>query len=315
MRARPRRSSRRHSVQARAFAAGEDDERLAGEVAPRQRFSRGPRMTGWDRGAERLVAKQHRLQAERGVREDGAGEADVEPAFGHHFPDSLGRAFFEMHSDLRAAPRVFPDRAAEESLRRRADVSQAQLALLPRGGAAHAADRAFELLEKERGFGKQRASRRGERDAAPGARDDFHPEFGFQFFQGPAESGLRHIQPPSGARKTQFLGNGLEVAEVAKIHLVFPNRSRARGNLSFQKVRDLGAEARPDFGKEDLRPCLRGVQNVRATTAAILLSWKQAKPFSSSIPRQIFSNGRSISCKQARRSEYLALSVFREARP
>ena len=150
--------------------------------------------------------------------DDGSGEADGEAATGDHFPDTFGGAFFEDDGDAGEAAAIFEEEGAEEGSSGRADVAETEFAVFAGGGAADAAEGFFESIEEEAGFFKEGGACGGEADAAAVAVHEAAAEFEFKFLDGAAKGGLGDAEFAGRFREAEFLGDGLEVAEVAEVH-------------------------------------------------------------------------------------------------
>ncbi len=205
-------------VEAHAFAAGEDDEGLAGQLFPWHAAPRGEGMAHWDDDAERLGPEEGGLKAAGFKADDGAGDGGGEAALGDHFPDALGSALLEVNGDEGITPLVFGKEAPEEWGGGRADVAEAKFALLAGGGAADAADGFVPLLEEEGGFVEKDRAGRGEADVVAAALEDFGAEGGLELLDGAAEGGLGDAEAAGRAGETEILRDGAEILQVPEFH-------------------------------------------------------------------------------------------------
>src|SRR5436309_11585376 len=87
-----------------------------------------------------------------------------QPAFGDHFPNAFGRAFFEVNRHERIALAIFAEQPAEKRLRRRADVAESKFTLFAGGGAAHTLECFLEMLKQQRRLAQQHRARWSEAD-------------------------------------------------------------------------------------------------------------------------------------------------------
>jgi hypothetical protein len=205
-------------VETGALTPGEEDERLSDEGTPSETAAAVPCVTCGHRGAESFASNGLRFHAQGSMSKNRTREAEVEPAFGDHFPDALGGAFLEVDGDLWAEARVFLKQPAEEGLDRRTDVTEAQLALLTGGGTADAAEGLFQSLEEQRSFVHEDFAGGCQGDRALIAREQLDSQFLLQLLEGAAEGRLDNIEPARGAGKTQFLCDGVEITKVAQVH-------------------------------------------------------------------------------------------------
>jgi len=125
-------------------------------------------------------------------------------------------------SRVRAHPRVasaeFRQQPPEKRLRRRPDETDPQFALFAGGCPPHASHRVIHPLEKNADLVQQHRTGFGERDGAAIADHEHGTDSVLQFLHRAAQCRLRDMEPARGFGKAQFLGDGLEVAEVAEFH-------------------------------------------------------------------------------------------------
>lgn len=80
-------------------------------------------------------------------------------------------------------------------------------------------------MEKEGGFAEEDGAGRGEADMVSAAFQDGDAERGFEILDGTADGGLGDAEAAGGGGITEFLGDGLEVSEMAEVHV--PGRYRS----------------------------------------------------------------------------------------
>ena len=164
------------------------------------------------------MAQQDRAQADPLGGRNRAGEGRGEPAFGQHFPNPLGRSFFEMNGNAWVARAVLVKQAAEKRLRRRPDVTEAQLAFLAGGGAPDAAHRFLPPFEEDRCFAQQHSARRRQTHLAAVSVQEGGAQLRLHVLHRPAQCRLRDPQMPRGPRVAQLLGHRLKIAKLPEIH-------------------------------------------------------------------------------------------------
>ena len=205
-------------VEAHAFASGEENEGLGVKSGPGHGTSAGERMIGPHDDPEGFVPDGGGGEAEGFVADDGAGDGGGEAAFGDHFPDAFGSAFFEVEGDAGVAVAVFGEDLTEECLGGGADVAEAQFAFFAGTGALDALETFLETFQQEPGFMKENGAGRGQTHVVTASFEHGGAEEGFEVLDRAAEGGLGDAEAARGLGIVQVLGDGLEVAQVAKFH-------------------------------------------------------------------------------------------------
>src|SRR5688572_21672840 len=89
------------------------------------------------------------------MNKNGTSQRGGETVLRDHLPDAFGRAFLEMKRHERKALGISAEQGTAERLRRRTDITEAQLAFFTGGGAYDASADFIDLLEQYGGFAKQ----------------------------------------------------------------------------------------------------------------------------------------------------------------
>lgn len=185
-------------VRSSAFAAGKENDGLAGEFFPGERGFRSEGMMDGNDGTEGFLTEGEGFEIEGFVGDDRAGESHGETTAGDHFPDPFRSAFFENDSDPREALPVFQKQRSEEGASRGADVAEAEFTVFTGGGPADSAQRFFQTVEKEAGLLEQSRTCGGKANAAPIPVHEAAGEFEFEFLNGATQCGLGDAQSACG---------------------------------------------------------------------------------------------------------------------
>ena len=204
-------------VQAHAFATGEDDERLLGEIGPLNNTAASERMRLGKGGPERFPAEEEGLEAKRFLRENRTREANGQAPARDHFPDSFRGALLKDDRDAGMPFSIFAENGAEKKLRGGADVTEPKFAFLAGGDSLSVAEGFVEALEEQLDVVEEGGSGGGEFDGAAGAGEEGDAEMLFEFLDGAAEGGLGDAETGGGAGEAEFLGNSLEIFQMTEL--------------------------------------------------------------------------------------------------
>ena len=238
-------------VQPDAFAARQDDQLFTGERAPRKRTASRKGVVGRNNQTEAFLVKLDGAQSDGFVNKHRARDRGREAAARDHFPNAFGSAFLKVNGNARITSAILAQKCSQERLRGRANVTEAKFPFLARGGAPDAAVEVIDLLQEVMDFAQQHGTGRGQPDAVACPFEEGRAHGTFKLLDRAAEGGLRDVQALGGTRETEFLGDGLEVAELAQVHgAVMLNRH----NHDSQELFPLKLE----FGKDEWKLAWRG---------------------------------------------------------
>ncbi len=204
-------------MEAGGLLAGEQHQRLGGQAAQRDAAQCGQGVADRDRG-DRALAHHHLGAQVVADLDRRAHQPDVDHAGAERAQLLDGGALAQLDLDLGAAAAEALDDPGHDRQQRRADEVDPQQARLagvdpPRGGHGD-----VELGQHRPGVAQERLAGRGQLDAAAGAGQQADAELLLQAGDLLAERGLGDVQAGGGAAEVKLLGDGDEVAQLAKFH-------------------------------------------------------------------------------------------------